>query len=260
LKTAVICGLAGICLAAAAVPSRAQDPYADTVVSYTPGTGISASYEDSGAALGAPDTGATITAPAYSTSQIVGIGNGGELTLEFDTPIANDPTDHADGLDFTIFGNDFFVNGSNGISGIYDHAGLTVWVSQDNITYYELNASFGADSDLPTNGSGNPALPVNPSLTLSSFVGVSAAQAATMYGDSAGGASYSIGWAEDTNGDAVDLSSISYVKIEGSGGYGYIDAISRVESVPEPATAGLWAGGAILLVCLRRARRPKAQT
>ena len=240
MKKAAVRGVAGICLAAAfASSSFAQDPYAESVVSYTPGTGINASYEHSSTALGAPDSAATITVPASGTSQFVGVGNGGELTLEFDTPITNDPADHAEGMDFTVFGNDFFSLGSNGISGTYDHTGLSVWVSEDNITYYELNGGLGADSAFPTNGAGDPGLPVNPSLTLSSFVGMTSAQALSLYNGSAGGSSYSLSWAVDSNGDPVDLSSISYVRIEGTGGYGYIDSVARVESVPEPGATGL---------------------
>jgi hypothetical protein len=122
LKTMIVCGLM---LAAVAV-SRADDPFADSVISYVPGTGENTSYENSGAALGAPSSGAAITDPAFGNTQLVGIGNGGELTVEFDTPILNDAADHAEGLDFTIFGNEFFVNGTSGISGIYNHPGLTV--------------------------------------------------------------------------------------------------------------------------------------
>ncbi len=236
MNTAVVCGL----LLAAVVSSRAQDPFADSVVSYVPGTGQNTSYENSSAALGAPYAGATITAPPFASTNIVGIGNGGELTVEFDTPILNEPADHADGMDFTIFGNEFFVLGSGGISGVFNHPGLTVWVSQDNITYYQLASPTGADDLYPTEGSGNPGVPVNPSFSLSSFVALTATQALALYNGSAGGASYSISWAENAEGDPVDLPSISYIKIEGSGGYGYIDAFARVESVPEP-------GGVVLL-------------
>jgi len=243
LKKVIVCGLV---LAAAAV-SRAQDPFADSVVSYVPGTGQSTSFENSSAAPGAPDAAASISAPAYQNSQIVGIGNGGELTVEFDTPILNDPADHADGMDFTIFGNEFFVNGSNGISGVYDHPGLSVWVSEDNITYYQLAAPQGADDSFPTEGSGDPGLPVNASLSLSSFTGLTPAQALGLYNGSAGGSSYSISWAENAGGQAVDLPSIDYIKVEGTGGYGYVDAFARVENVPEPGSVGLLVAGALCL-------------
>jgi hypothetical protein len=245
LKRAIVCGL----VLAAVASSRADDPFADSVISYVSGTGQNTAYERSSAALGAPTSGATITAPAFSNSQIVGIGNGGELTVEFDTPILNDPPDQMDGMAFTVFGNDFFVQGSQGISSTFDHPGLSVWVSEDNVTYYELAAPYGADDSFPTEGSGNPALPVSSSLTLSSFVGVSSAQALDLYDGSAGGASFSLSWAEDSEGDPVDLPSISYIKVEGSGGFGYVDAFARVEAIPEPgecAFAALGIAGAAL--------------
>jgi hypothetical protein len=224
------------------------------VVSYVPGTGLNTNFENSSAALGAPAGSASITAPAFSNTQIVGIGEGGELTVEFDTPVLNDPSGHADGLDFTVFGNEFFVQGSGGISGVFDHPGLTVWVSEDNITYYELDSSIGADDLYPTEGSGNPGLPVNPEFSLSSFVGVTATQALALYNGSAGGASYSIGSAVDSEGDPVDLPEISYVKVEGSGGFGYVDAFARVEDVPEPG-GDWWIGGGVMSVVMWRRRR-----
>jgi len=233
-----------------ALAAHAQDSFADSVVSYVPGTGINSSYENSTAALGAPDSAAAITAPAFGNTNVVGIGDGGELTLEFDSPITNDPSEHADGMDFTIFGNQFFTLSGAEITGIYDHAGLTVWVSQNDSAFYQLVAPdglpHGADDLFPTQGSGNPFLPVSPSFTLSSFTGHTSAYALSLYDGSAGGSSYSISWAEDASGDAVDLSSISYVRVEGSEGYGYIDAVSRVETVPEPSCAGLLIGVAAI--------------
>jgi hypothetical protein len=252
LKTAVaLCGLLSLGLAATGT-LRANDPFADEVISYIPGTGQNTSFENSSSALGAPTSSASITAPPFSNTQIVGIGNGGELTVEFNTPILDDPADHAGGMDFTIFGNEFFTLGSSGISGIFDHTGLTVWVSQDNVTYYELDSSVGADDLFPSEGSGDPGLPVNPTFTLNSFIGMSTSQALSLYDGSAGGASYSISSAEDASGDPVDLSSISYVRIEGSGGFGYVDAIARVESVPEPGTYALAICGLLLMAIYGR--------
>ncbi len=233
---------------------HAQDNFADQVVSYTTvGTGINTSYENASAALGAPTSSATITAPAYSNTQIVGIGQGAELTLGFNTPILNDPADHLGGMDFTIFGNEFFTLSGSTISGTFTHPGLTVWVSQDNVNYYELVAPYGADDSFPTSGTGDPTVPVSPSLSLSSFTGDTTSQALSQYNGSAGGASYSISWAEDSNGHAVNLPSVSYIEIVGNGGSGYVDAVSRVASVPEPADAWLLCFGVgVLLVGRRR--------
>ncbi len=248
----------GLLLATSAIVHAQNDPYADSVISYTPGTGLNTSYENSSAALGAPTTGSdgstpySVIYPAYKNTQIVGIGNGGQLTLEFNAPITNDPANHAYGMDFTIFGNEFFINGSP-IGGTYDHTGLTVWVSQDNVTYYQLAvpSGYGADDWLPTNNGGDPGLPVDPSLSLSSFNGLTTAQALALYDGSAGGASFSLSWAKDADGDSVDLSSASYIKIEGTSGYGYVDAVSRVESVPEPSGVALMVVGMGILFFYR---------
>lgn len=232
----------------------AADPYADQIISYTPGTGINTSYEITGSALGAPLASATILAPPFSTSDIVGVGNGGQLTLAFDTPILNSPTGHAGGMDFTIFGNEFFTISGTAISGVFNHTGLTVWVSQDNITYYQLVAPYGADDYYPTQGNGDPSLPVNPAFTLSTFVGQTSSQALSLYNGSAGGASYSISWAEDAGGQPVNLSSISYIQIQGTSGFGYVDAVSRVQDIPEPFSGGLLLTGLGLVLSRRRHR------
>jgi hypothetical protein len=233
---------------------HAQDNFADQVISYSAGTGINSSFETASAALGMPVSSATITAPPFLNTDLVGVGNGGQLTLAFNTPITNNSAGHAGGMDFTIFGNEFFTISGSTISGIFNHPGLTVWVSQDNVTYYELAAPHGADDLYPTEGSGNAFLPVNPSLTLASFTGQTSAQALSLYNGSAGGASYSISWAEDGGGNAVNLPSISYVKVEGTSGFGYVDAISRVQDVPEPSGAGLVLAGVGMLLGRRRWR------
>lgn len=240
---------------------HAADDYADSVISYVQGTGSSSSFKTPSVALGAPTSGLdgstpySIVYPAYKNTQIVGIGNGGELTLMFNTPITNDPTNHAFGMDFTIFGNDFFTPAS-GITGLFGHSGLSVWVSQDNVTYYELAVpnGYGADDWLPEQGSGNPLLPVNPAFTISSFIGLNQAQALSLYNGSAGGASFSLGWAQDSSGNPVNLSSASYIEIQGTSGFGYVDAVSRVQSVPEPSGLGLWLGGVGMLGFYRRHR------
>ncbi len=253
MKIIAACSL----LLATALVGRAQDNFADTVVSYTPGSTFDSTYQNPNVALGAPTSSATINAPAFATSQIAVINPGGELTLGFNTPIMNDPTDHAGGMDFTIFGNDFFINGSGGkFSGASDHPGLTVWVSQNDVNFYQLQVpnGYGADDSFPTQGSGNPLVPVNPSLTLSSFVGLTDAQALSLYNGSAGGASFSISWAVDANGNPVDLSSINEIEIIPTSGYGLVDAVARVEDVPEPTTWALFILGGISLAFLQRRR------
>jgi len=245
---------------------HAVDDFADSVTSYVQGTGTSGTFNVPSVALGAPISGLdgstpySIVYPAYKNTQIVGVGSGGELTVMFNTPIANDPVNHAFGMDFTIFGNEFFSPPS-AITGAFGHAGLSVWVSQDNVTYYQLAVpnGYGADDWLPTQGSGNPLQPVDPQFTISSFVGQSQAQALSLYNGSAGGASFSLGWAEDGGGNPVNLSSISYVEIQGTSGAGYVDAVARVETVPEPGSALFLSAGMGMLL-LRKWQRARPGT
>ncbi|MEI9898520.1 MAG: PEP-CTERM sorting domain-containing protein [Chthoniobacter sp.] len=140
--------------------------------------------------------------------------------------------------------------------GCFGHSGLTVWVSQDNVTYYQLAVphGYGADDWLPEQGSGNPLLPVDPQFTISSFVGLNQAQALSLYNGSAGGASFSLGWAEDSGGNPVNLTSASYIEIQGTSGFGYVDAVSRVQSVPEPSGLGLLLAGIGMVGFYRRHR------
>ncbi|MDR3402080.1 MAG: PEP-CTERM sorting domain-containing protein [Chthoniobacter sp.] len=246
---------------------HAADDFADSVTSYVQGTGTSGTFNVPSVALGAPISGLdgstpySIVYPAYKNTQIVGVGTGGELTVMFNTPITNDPVNHAFGMDFTIFGNEFFSPPS-AITGAFGHAGLSVWVSQDNVTYYQLAVpnGYGADDGLPTQGSGDPLLPVDPQFTISSFIGLSQTQALSLYNGSAGGASFSLGWAQDGGGNPVNLPSISYVEIQGTSGAGYVDAVARVETVPEPGSAlSLCAGmGMLLLRKWPRAKPKKA--
>ncbi|MEZ0256329.1 MAG: hypothetical protein ACAI37_13680 [Chthoniobacter sp.] len=252
----------GVSLTSSGVIHAAND-FADSVIGYVQGGGgVSASYNNSSVALGAPTTGVdgstpySITYPAWKNSQIVGIGVGGQLTLGFSTPILNDPTGHVFGMDFIIFGNDFFANGSSGFTGASTHPGLTVWVSQDNVTYYQLHVpnGYGADDSFPAQGDGNPLLPVNPSLTLSAFVGLTQPQALSLYNGSAGGAPFSLSWAQDSGGNPINLTSVSYIQIQGTSGFGYVDAVSRVQSVPEPSGALLLSAGMSLVFFRLRSR------
>jgi hypothetical protein len=247
---------------------HAADDFADQVVSYVQGTGSNANFKTPGVALGAPVSGNdgstpySIVYPAYKNTQIVGIGNGGELTLMFNTPITNDPVNHAFGMDFTIFGNEFLVNGSSGFSGAFTRPGLSVWVSEDNVDYYKLNVphGYGADDWFPEQGTGNPLLPMDPSLPLSSVNGLNQAQVLSLYNGSAGGASFSLSWAQDADGNPVSLPSISYIEVQGTSGFGYVDAVSRVQNVPEPAGTGLLLAGTATLGFRRRPRKSTKST
>jgi len=248
--------------------SRAQ--FASSVVSYTEGNGAEPGYNDPTAALGAPSqvTPGQYGGPVdpfdapYLPNQIVGLGtNGGSITLQFDKPIQNNPGNPY-GLDFIIFGHAGFniVNGDYTGGGITDGSLYTggtgdvrVSVSADGQTFYTLNPALAPQVDglFPTDGSGDPLLPVNPALTAADFNGLGLDGIRALYAGSAGGAGFSLAWAINSNGQSVSLSSVDYVRldVQDDGSPVYIDAISVV---PEPATWALALTGAGL--CWRRRR------
>src|SRR5207248_2661923 len=74
-----------VVLAAFPVVARGEYFFADTVVSYAPGS-VSGGYQNSSSALGKPtaDTGFGLLTPfnaAFSAGHMVGVGAGGSLTL-----------------------------------------------------------------------------------------------------------------------------------------------------------------------------------
>src|SRR5437016_2399502 len=88
--------------------------FADNVVSYDPGVGFVAGYTNPLVALGEPSRvnpfgeATDPFDPPYGKDQIVSIGAGGSLVVQFKTPIINHPN-NLYGFDFTIFGNAGFV-------------------------------------------------------------------------------------------------------------------------------------------------------
>jgi hypothetical protein len=249
------------------IPTITHAQFASSVVAYTEGSGVESGYNDPTAALGAPTiyNGYQNTDPfnpPYLSSDIVGVGTGGSLTLQFNTPIQNNPN-HPFGLDFIIFGHAGFniINGNYSGGGVTDAtlftggtADVRVSISADGTTFYTLNPSLTPQVDglFPTDASGNPLLPVNPALTAADFAGLGLNGIRALYAGSAGGAGFSLGWAIDGNNQSVYLSSVDYVRLDvlNDGTPAYIDAISVV---PEPAAWMLAITGAGLFLLRRRA-------
>jgi hypothetical protein len=241
------------------VPSIAHAQFANGVIAYNPGTGFSPNFTNSTAALGAPASGSGITpfAPPFSTSQIVSIGAGGSLTLQFTAPILNNPADPY-GIDMMIFGNSFFVvTSGSGSSAITSGAIFTstvstrVEVSADGSTWFTLDPGLAPNVGtlFPTDGTGNPFVPVNPALTSADFNGANLSGIRSLYGGSAGGAGFDLSWARDGDGNPVDLQSASFLRIDVLSGRTQIDAVSVV---PEPGTVLIGAIGVLSLAIVRR--------
>lgn len=220
------------------VSVRAQ--FASAVIDYDPGTGFAAGFTNTAAALGAPASGNSVTpfSPPFAKSQLVSIGTNGWLTLRFDAPIVNDPSNPF-GVDFSIFGNTFFAitNGNFSGGGITsgsiggNNTGATViQVSADGVNWFTLNPALAptADNIFPTDGVGDPRVPVNPALTAASFGGLGFAGIRALYNGSAGGTGYDLAWAQDTNGNFVNLPIVRYVRVNVLSNKSEIDAIAAV--------------------------------
>jgi hypothetical protein len=249
--------------------SALQAQYATSVVSFNQGdtSDLSGGYGNSAAILGAPTSfiGYQNTDPfnpPYQPTDLVGLGAGGSLTVQFATPIQNNAA-HPYGLDFNIFGHAGFqiVNGDYNGGGITDGsfftggAGVTrVSVSADGVHFFTLDPLRAPNVDglFPTDANGNSLMPVNPALTAASFSGKDLAGIRALYNGSGGGAGYAIGWAQDGAGQSVDLSSVDYVRVDVLSGTAYLDAISVV---PEPS---IWALGGLGLLALFKVRSRRA--
>lgn len=256
--------LALACALCVAPGLRAQ--YATSVISYNAGTGAAPGYTQPNAALGMPSTFTNDPQypspvdpydPPYLAEQIVSIGAGGSLTLQFGASIRNDAA-NSFGVDFIVYGNAGFNEDYN--TGITDgtlfgatSAGSTrVSVSADNVNYFTLDTSLAPifDAYFPTDGAGAFGKPVDPALgNAASFNGMTLDQIRSRYAGSAGGTGFDLAWARDTSGNPVSLDSISYVRLEVLSGKAEVDGLA---AVPEPATYALLALGAVAVISRKR--------
>ena len=209
--------------------------FADKVVAYASGAGFAAGFTNPVSALGAPTSTTTPFSPPFRTNQIVSIGAGGFLTLHMCNPIIHSPASPY-GVDFQVFGNSFFIitNGNYSGGGITDGsvyangASTRVEVSADGAIWYPLDPQQApAIGNLfPTDGTADPGLPVNPALTNADFAGVGLSGIRQLYAGSAGGAGFSLAWAQDTNGNRVDLPIARFLRMDVLSGKAQVDAVS----------------------------------
>src|SRR5882724_6608740 len=128
------------------IPTIIRAQFASTVIDYNSGTGFAAGFTNASVALGAPTSSGSVTpfAPAFSKSQLVSIGAGGSLTLQFSAPIANNAANPY-GIDFIIFGNTFFATtggNANGTLGGNNTGSTRVEVSADDVNWFTLNLTL----------------------------------------------------------------------------------------------------------------------
>jgi len=265
--------------------AKAADPWADHVVNYTPGTGITNDFptmipfNNPLTVLGEPTRftsphperfGGAVTplnAP-FRADEIVSVGRGGELVVRFDEPVVDDPANPY-GVDLLVFGNAFFVgsffnpdftfNPAGTASGVAAEGGL-VEVSADGVNFFAVAGD--ADGLFPTNGyadltdpfatipgavPANFTLPVNPRFDP---VGKTYAEILAGYAGSGGGLGIDLA--------PTGLSSISFMRISNSVGAPFvpeIDALTDVAAVPEPAASTTFLTAAALFAWQIRNRR-----
>jgi hypothetical protein len=180
-------------------------------------------------ALGPPSGASTTQVP--DNTGIVSFGWGGSITLAFDRPLLNDPL-HPGGYDFILYGNSFYVGGSEHVTYQgpgYVEVGLDLndnGVPDPGEPFYLLRGRpdpgapprfplpeslFGAVDHrqtpmlgyadvTPTDGRGDPLLPDDPLVD-----GITPG--------SAGGDAFDLSWAVDAQGRPVTLDHADFVRV-----------------------------------------------
>ena len=213
---------------------RGDDPWADAVVYYDPGSNPAPGYTTPSTALGAPEryTGEDVWPgvvspfnPPWGLDEIVSLGAGGSLVLRFDTPVEDDP-DNLHGIDLLVFGNAGFIDAAwpEGIvGGLFGNEGGTIEVSADGTTWHEV-PTVAVDGLFPTQGwlDGGPydakqgtvpsdfTQPVDPALTLDDLAGLDHEALRTLYHGAGGGAGIDLA--------PTGLVAIQWVRISNPGG------------------------------------------
>jgi len=255
-----------------ATSARGSD-FASEPVSYNglPDLGY---YDNPNAVLGKPTTwicdywdeiyACSLVCGAYETDPngnnlVTTIGSGANIVVKFDHKVADDPCNPY-GIDFIVFGNSFFagqdyLQPDTNMEEYLITSPVSVWqepvkvsVAQDSNgpwcvfadgpygdTAFPTNA-FAWDRDANNWGEElNWLKPVNPGLSISSFAGLSAADAIELYEGSAGGTGFDLKNLDPNDYAALAADPctgqkwIQYIKVEYKPSYeGEIDGFSDV--------------------------------
>ncbi len=262
--------VAAAAAAAVATVAAAQHPFAGSVVSYTPGAGVNPAYTNPSVSLGEPSrftpdpafpSAVTPFQSPYLASQVVQIGPGGSLVVEFDPPIADDPR-HPFGIDLLVFGNAFFLDAaypSGVVGGVFAEGGL-VELSTDGLAFTPVKG-LDADGLFPTMGwmdvgpfaeaAGRVPTdftrPVDPAMAVA-VLGANYPTLQELYDGSGGGVPVDVA--------AAGLSTVRFVRIRvpaDAGEVVEIDAFAAVspEGLPEDLDGDGTVGGGDLAILLQ---------
>jgi hypothetical protein len=256
--------LAGACTLALALPCAGASPpprCAASVVSYAPGTGAGASYQQPSAALGEPTrfTGVGIEPgavtpfrPPFLPTEVVSVGRGGHLVVAFDEPVLDDPR-HPHGVDLIVYGNAFCADLGypSGVAGWTYSEGGIVELSPDGARWFTVPGA-AADGGLPTLAwrdctpyATEPGLlpsafdlPVDPAITAESMIGMPWAALVAAYDGAAGGTGVDLA--------SVGLGSARFVRIRVPADAAYVPEVDAVVAVrPAGPAADLDGDGAV---------------
>lgn len=263
----------GLVLGFISISTLLGENTASAVVSYSSGTGFASGYTNTSSVIGLPSrvTSGPFGGPVdpfnspYLPTQLLSVGTGGSVTLQLTEPFHDNP-DHPFGLDFSIFGNAFFMitNGDYSGGGITDGtifpetpSVTRVSVSGDGEAFFELTPSLAPSlvTYYPTDGSGRFDQAVNPALTAVDFAGRDIAGIRNLYGGSAGGTGYDLAWARNASGESVRVGDINFVRIDVLAGHAEIGGIS---AVPEPSILSML--GLVGMMALARINQTRSRT
>lgn len=239
-----------LALVAGVAASASASSFADEVISYDPGIGYIQGFTNPETVLGEPSRVNPFAEatdpfnPPYGKGQVLSIGEGGSLTVQFRAPVLNHPN-NAFGYDFLIFGNSGFIITNDFDLSTYNWIGVPatdgslfaanegatrVSVSRDGIVFYELRTSIApiVDRLFPTDAGGDFHMPVPPQVGAEHLAGATLEGLRAVYGGSGGGAAYDISWAVDGLGNPIYLPEINFARVEVLTGKSEVDAFSAV--------------------------------
>ncbi len=247
----------------------ASNPFASGVVGYDAGSNPVGGFTDALTVLGSPErfTGeldgfpgvVSPFSPAFGMDELVSVGTGGFLTVEFEQAIRDD-AGNPFGIDFLIFGNAGFIGfGEVGdppsMFGVGGEA--TVQVSNNGLDWVTVESRLldlmptlgyqdsGAFDTVPGSVETDFTRPVDPSIMLGDLAGMSLSQLVDLYDGSGGGVGFDLA--------GTGLTEVSYIRVLNESTLAFeIDAFADV-SVPSPGGVALVALPGVFF--LRRRRR-----